>query len=291
MKTNRKKITTALMAGMLALSLLVSGCGSAGKDTGAKGEEAAATWDNPLPDPRPKSDFVPQVPNVSEEFKKMKGANSDIVGWLQVPGTSINEAVVQGSDNDYYIRRDALKNYAFSGSYFLDYENTVGDGTAGQLSQNMIIYGHNLGAPQGVKDDPDGVKFAQLLKFDNIDFAREHPYFYFTTSAGTHIYEIFTVFYSEDVLTPVPYHFPLFTETEYKGLISDVRNRSQFDYNVEIGPEDKLMTLSTCSYKYGTYTQNPRQRFVVMGKLMVDGEEYYDKADMQENPDPKEPQF
>ena len=58
-----------------------------------------------------------------------------------------------------------------------------------------------------------------------------------------------------------------------------------------IRDRDKIISLSTCSYKYGTYSQNPHQRFVVMGKLVTEGEDFYETADVHQNPDPKEPDF
>lgn len=284
-----KKAVTFLMAAVILTSFAVAGCSK--NNNVPEKEESLPAWENPLKNPRPDSDYKPTVEDPTEKLKDAQAQNSDSIGWLQIPGTDIDEVVVQSTDNEFYYRRDALKNYSFSGSLWMDYENKLGDGTANALPQNTIIYGHNLGNPQGVKDDPQGVKFAQLFKFDDLEFAKAHPYFYFTTDSGTHIYEIFTVFYSEDQLSPVPYHHPSFTASDYEKLIADVRNRSQFDYNVEFSPDDKIMSLSTCTYKYGTYSQNPHQRFVIMGRLMNEDDNFYETADIQVNPDPKEPNF
>lgn len=279
------------LASALLLTLSLAACTGKKNEEPDEGSQDVAGWVNPIRDPRPGSDYQPQVPSVGEALEQAHAQNSDVVAWLQVPGTELSEAVVQTTDNKFYYRRDVTKNYSFSGSLWMDYESTVGDGSTSALSQNVIIYGHNLGNPQGVKDDPNGVKFAQLFKFDDLEFAKNHPYIYLTTGEETHIYEIFTVFYSEDVLSPVPYHYASFTPQKYEKLIADVRERSQFDYNVNVGPQDKIISLSTCSYKYGTYSQNPHQRFVVMGKLVTEGEDFYETADVHQNPDPKEPDF
>ena len=37
---------------------------------------------------------------------------------------------------------------------------------------------------------------------------------------------------------------------------------SDFDCDVEVGPEDRIITLSTCTYEYDN------ARYVVMGKLV-----------------------
>lgn len=293
MKNTTKRIWSLILAGMMMTAFL-AGCNSRGGDgdtSGSSSSEVDSAWENPIGNPRGDSDYVPEIPDVMEQFKQADAQNSDTVGWLQIPDTEINEAVVQTTDNEYYYRRDALKQDSFAGSLWMDYESTIGDGAAEDFSQNVIIYGHNLGNPQGVKDDPNGVKFAQLFKFDDIDFAKEHPYFYFTSPSGEHVYEIFAVFYSEDVTSPVPYHFAEYEPERFQKLITDVRDRSQFDYNVTVGLDDKIMTLSTCTYKYGTYSQNPHQRFVIMGRLVGEGEPFYETADVQVNPDPKEPDF
>lgn len=125
--------------------------------------------------------YVPTIPDVSKELEQAVKDNSDVVGWLQVPDTKINEPVVQTTDNEYYLRRDYKKNYSYAGCYYLDYESVLFD-EGKDLPQNAIIYGHNLGNPLGTKDDPEADKFAQLLKFDDVEFAKKTPYTYFTNA-------------------------------------------------------------------------------------------------------------
>jgi SrtB family sortase len=210
--------------------------------------------------------------------------------WLQLPNTKINEAVVQTTNNDFYLRRDVRKNYSYEGCYYLDYESVMFDGGK-DLAQNSIIYGHNLGSPLGVKDDPDGAKFAQLLKLDDIEVAKKTPYIFLTTESGNHIFEIFTVMYCEAIISPVPYHYAEYSQARFSQLIADVKERSQYHYDVDVQPDDKILTLSTCTYKYGTYSQNPDQRFVVMGRLVKEGEDYYESARLTVNENPKAPSF
>lgn len=285
-----KKTAAVLLCCLLLLPTAACGIGKQG-NAGSEPEEQVSSWENPPVTSRPDSSFQPDMPEAAQQLQEAVSKNSDTVGWLIVPGTEINEAVVQTTDNEYYYRRDALKNSSFAGCLWMDYESSIGDGEAENFSRNTIIYGHNLGRPQGVRDDPSGEKFAQLFKFDDLEFARAHPYFYFITSQGTHIYEIFTVFYSEDKLSPVPYHYASYSDKDYDALLNDVRARSQFDYNVAVDTDDKIITLSTCSYKYGTYSRNPHQRFVIMGRLASGDENFYETADLQINPDPKAPDF
>ena len=234
--------------------------------------------------------FRPAVPDVSAKLSEAIKKNTDVIGWLMLPGTSVNEPVVQTTNNDYYLRRDYLKNYAYEGCYYMDYESVMFDEGA-DLAQNTIIYGHNLGNPKGAKDDPNGVKFAALLKLNDETFAQDTPYIYLATPSKTHIFEVFAAFYCEERLTPVPYHLASYTEDRLMTLASDAKSRSTFTYDVSVDPQDKLLTLSTCTYKYGTYTQNPHQRFVVMARLVQEGETFQEKAKVTVNQSPKQPKF
>lgn len=234
--------------------------------------------------------FRPSVPDRKQELTQAVQENGDSVAWLTLPNTEIDDVVVQGENNEFYLRKDAKKNYSYAGCYYMDYENTVGEDET-DFSQNTIIYGHNLGKPMGVKDDPNGDKFAQLLKLTYPETAKNTPYIFLTTKNGEYIYEIFAVFYSEAMTKPVPYHLVNYSEDDFNELIEDVKSRSLYLYDTQVSAQDKVLTLSTCSYKYGSYSQNPDQRFVVMGRLVQDGEPYYEQAQMMVNDMPREPEF
>ncbi|MEM1484039.1 class B sortase [Oscillospiraceae bacterium PP1C4] len=234
--------------------------------------------------------YTPSVPDVSKAFEDARKQNTDVVAWLQLPNTKIDEAVVQTTNNEFYLRRDVKKNYSYEGCYYMDYESVMFEGGK-DLARNTIIYGHNLGSPLGVKDDFNGVKFAQLLKLTDIELAKNTPYIYLTTESGNHIFEIFTVMYCEAVTKPVQYHYADYSDEQFNLLISDVKARSLYQYDVNVTTEDKILTLSTCTYKYGTYSQNPHQRFVVMGRLVRKDEGYHETAPLTVNENPKAPSF
>lgn len=186
------KTTMRWTALLLAAALLVSCAGC--KKSGGQGTTQDGEYDQ-------SGNYRPALPNVSAELADAVRQNSDVVGWLTLPNTTINEAVVQTTNNDYYLRRDVKKNYAYEGCYYMDYESVMFDNGA-DLAQNTIIYGHNLGSPMGVKDDPEGAKFAQLLKLEDIELAKKTPYVYLTTEGAAHVFEIFAVFYCEAETSP-----------------------------------------------------------------------------------------
>lgn len=266
----------------LALALALAFMGCTNKKEPDSGDESTGS--------RPKSDYTLPKIDRTKQLLSAKEKNEDVVGWFYLPGTALDEPVVQTEDNEFYYRRNAKGDYAFSGSIWMDYE-ALYDQDPADTSQNVILYGHNLGSPQGVRDDKNGEKFAQLFRFTDERFAKNTPYFYFLTDEGEDVYEIFAVFYAEAITDPVPYHHVDYSRQRFSALIEDAKARSEYQYKVSVSPTDRIMTLSTCTYKYGTYSQNPDQRFVVMGRRMSPNEDVYPNADLTVNPQPKEPNF
>ena len=78
------------------------------------------------------------------------------------------------------------------------------------------------------------------------------------------VWEIFAVMY-----TDVNFRYINMIDSEIDTLVSEGRARSEFDYDVEVDPiNDKILTLSTCTAKYGYVGGEARARFVVMARLV-----------------------
>lgn len=185
--------------------------------------------------------------------------NPDTVGWLYLPNTTINEAVVQTIDNDYYLRRNSLTKDNFNGCYYADFRGVIGNRT--NLPKNSVLYGHSM------SDDPNGVKFGQLNKYLDKKFAEENQFIYFSTPESDMIWQIFAVM---DTTTAFNYNNPNPTDAELLNIINGARGRSKFNFDVKVGSTDKIVTLSTCTYRYDKNYPN-KYRFVVMAKLLEKG--------------------
>ena len=174
------------------------------------------------------------------KVKELKGQNSDIVGWLEIPNTSINYPVLQGSDNEYYMNHNYKKQKSKNGSIFLtkDYNWEI-------PSSNLLIYGHNLN---------NGTMFQELLKYSNRTFYEQHPRIRFTTVEDDSEYEIIAVFksrvYYQSEKNVFRYYFFVNAETEqeYNDFINNAKNASLYDIAPTAKYGDQLITLSTCSY-------------------------------------------
>ena len=78
------------------------------------------------------------------------------------------------------------------------------------------------------------------------------------------------------------------TEAQMMNIVNAARERSEYDYNdVRVTGDDKIITLSTCSYKYGIRDD---VRFIVMAKLLTEDDTLVERANITINEDKKEVQ-
>ncbi|MFV0498346.1 MAG: class B sortase [Candidatus Fimivivens sp.] len=181
--------------------------------------------------------------------------NPDTVAWLEVPGAQVNDSVLQALDNLYYERRDERKNYNIYGCYFMDYECPIS--TREVLAPNTVIYGHS--APN---DNPDGKRFSKLFRYTDPEVAAANPCITLTTQDERLLWQIFAVFYTDVRFDYIQVHI---SGEQMKDIADQAIASSIYDYGIGITPEDKILTLSTCSDRDG---QDGTHRFVVMARLM-----------------------
>ena len=287
----KKRILALLLAAVMLLSL--SGCDSREKP---EPEETPKQEEVQTPEVKPEEpeekqeieeEIVIEKPELGEEIAKLKAKNDDVVGWLQIPDTEIDNAVVQTTNNEFYLRKDELKQYSWTGCYWIDFECTVGP-TAEDLGRSTVIYGHNV----NYDDGKDKERFSQLFHFADEQWAKEHPYIYFSTPEEDMAWEVFAVAYTTDdfnyiqVLKDRKVSSEQITEAQMINIVNEARERSEYDYNdVEVNGDDKIITLSTCSYKYGRRND---VRFIVMAKLVTEEDTPVETANITINEDKKE---
>lgn len=289
----KKRIFALLLAAVMLLSL--SGCDSREKpdpEETPKQEEVQTPEVKPEePEEKQESEeeIVIEKPELGEEIAELKAKNDDVVGWLQIPDTKIDNAVVQTTNNEFYLRKDELKQYSWTGCYWIDFECTVGP-TAEDLGRSTVIYGHNV----NYDDGKDKERFSQLFHFADEQWAKEHPYIYFSTPEEDMAWEVFAVAYTTDdfnyiqVLKDRKVSSEQITEAQMINIVNEARERSEYDYNdVEVNGDDKIITLSTCSYKYGRRND---VRFIVMAKLVTEEDTPVETANITINEDKKEVQ-
>lgn len=186
------------------------------------------------------------------KLEELQKENNEIIGWLEIEGTNINYPVLQGTDNEFYMKNNYKKEKSKNGSIFLDksYNWDI-------PSSNLLLYGHN---------NKNGTMFQDLLKYKNEDFYKEHTKIKFTTNTEDSIYEIMSVFYSrvyyksEQNVFRYYYFVNANNEQEYNDFVNNAKKSSIYDTGVTAIYGDQLLTLSTCEYS------QEDGRFVVVAK-------------------------
>ncbi len=181
---------------------------------------------------------------VEIKFDELMEQNEDTVAWIYCDDTTINYPIVQAADNDFYLRRGFDKESNRGGSIFMDANNNPGF-----TDRNTIIYGHNM---------KSGNMFHDLTKYKDEAFYKDHPSMYFYTPWHTYRLEIIaaTVLDGTDNI----YNLDK-TVKEVDADIERIRRQSAFATDVVLSDDDRLITLSTCSY------ETDDARFVVIGRL------------------------
>ncbi len=215
---------------------------------------------------------------VSLALQHAYGQNEDTVGWLQIPNTDINNSVLQSNNNMYYLRRNEKKEDDIYGCYYTYYASEFESREA--LSANTVIYGHS-----DLKDNPDGPRFSQLFRFAQKEFAEKNRSIFFSIPSEQMEWQIFAVFYTD---LGFEYINPDLDGGSLTAMANEAKARSLYDYGVSIYPNDKILTLSTCSVKYG---ERRDQRFVVMAKLLPADKKAEKAEELKDNPNPKQPDF
>ncbi len=186
------------------------------------------------------------------DFVNLLADNSEVVGWINVPGTSINYPFVQHSNNSYYLNHSFDKRWNDAGWIFLDYRNDVNE-----LDTNTILYGHGR---------MDGTMFGSLRETLTEDwFANKDNYVIkISTISNNYLFEIFSIY---KIKTTNDYLYNNFkTEEEYSRFLTKIKNRSYEDFGVDVTVKDKIITLSTC--------HNNSLKLVVHAKLIKQQKRY-----------------
>lgn len=169
-------------------------------------------------------------------YRSLYTINNDMVGFIEIPGTSIKYPVVQSlNQSNYYLRRNFYKQSATCGSIYVREACDVF-----KPSDNITIYGHKM---------TNGTMFADLHKYKKQSFWEDNNLIYFDTLTEYHTYEIFAVFQTE-ANQGNSFNYHLFDdakdEAEFNQFVKSCKALSYYDTGITPTYGDKLITLSTC---------------------------------------------
>ena len=219
------------------------------KKINVKVTEEKIKAENINPPEDPKDDYWDYVKMdmLKVNIDELKKINKDAVGFLKVNGTNVNYPIVQGVDNEYYLKHAFDKSKNNAGWIFADYRNNLKD-----LDKNTIIYGHSR---------INQTMFGSLLKVKNKSWYqnKENEIIKLNLENQSTLWQIFSIY----VIDPENYYLQIkFNEEDYKTFLTKIKKRSQINFNTSVNEKDKILTLSTCSDINGT------QRLVIHAKLI-----------------------
>ena len=187
------------------------------------------------------------TPLSSVNFDELLKQNKDTVGWLIVNNTNIDYPVVQTTDNDYYLNHAFDKSVNSAGWVYADYRNEFDI-----FNHNTVIYAHGR---------KDGVMFGSLVNTLNKDWHTDsdNQIIQLSTLGYDTMWQVFSVYKIKAESYYITTDFS--SDASYQTFINEMKNRSIYDFNVDVTTDDKLLTLSTCYNDYG-------MRLVVQAKLV-----------------------
>lgn len=273
----RNKITAAIM--LAAVLLLLGGCSLTGNVLSPAPTDALPVVTVTLPGndtaARPERTPAPGVDNAinsGTDYSSLDGVaepgdvlpiltydearqqNRDVIGWISIPGTSIDYPVVRTDDNEFYLNHNILKEESKHGAIFMDFRNA----DRGQ-QKHIILYGHDM---------KNGTMFHGLLNFKQKSFFSENRIISFNWDGTDTMWEI----YLAAVIPLVDGHMINYVETRFadnaafESYMADMAAyartapSSNVSDAISIGQADQVLTLTTCT------EEEDGSRFVVQAR-------------------------
>lgn len=192
------------------------------------------------------------VPAKDLDFEQLQTeVNEDIYAWIYVPGTDIDDPVVQHpTDDSYYLNYNLDGTMGYPGGIY-----TEGSCNSRDFTDRMtVIYGHNM---------RDGSGFGSLHKLEDEAVFEESRYIFIYLPDDIKVYEIFAAY--EGSNAHIIYGHTWDDESWVEYLSDTLRLTGDKDNAVdsyEFTAEDRVLTLSTCIRNL------PNQRYLVQGVLL-----------------------
>lgn len=187
------------------------------------------------------------------DITALQRVNSDIAGWIEIPGTAVAYPILQGKDDSYYLTHTWNKEVLPAGSIFLETRCS-----RNLTDFNTILYGHNM---------KDGSMFAAIRSYSGKDFCDAHRNIYIVDETGVRRYEVFAAYQVSADGKVYQTDFP--DSASRKNFLSFCTRQSVCRTDAAPSVNDKILTLSTC------VGFNDSVRWVVQGALRGVAERSY----------------
>ena len=192
--------------------------------------------------------------NMQFKYARYYVINQDFVGYIEADGIGLSLPVVQTRNDSDYLQKSFYGKLTKYGSPFVSSQNNIA-----ALDMNTVIYGHHMN---------DRSIFGALDSYKTLKGYKEAPVISFDTLYADYDWKVIAAFitnsYPEDDNGYVfNYYFPNLTTNEKKAAyFNELAQRSIYDTGVDVRPDDKILTLSTCSHEF------ENARLVVVARMV-----------------------
>ena len=211
------------------------------------------------PTPEPSPEYVSPY---TDKIETLKAENSDCIGWITIPGTNIDKAIMYG-DNWYYANHNEEKKEIESGAVYSHYnvrtQNVVITAHNSRVSKTMFHELHhvqevNMGKSNcAYKKCNAALDKATLPDFSTVE-GRTWDVSVFDINAQWEIFAMYEVDAKEPEKTlyyntwypATKYAFQPESPEEIQEWIDYQLERSDYDFGVAVTPQDQFLTIYTC---------------------------------------------
>lgn len=185
------------------------------------------------------SESESEAPYVSPiDWNELWKKNTDIYAWLFIPGTEISYPVLQSeTDDTFYLTHDSEKKEYKGGSIMSEKAHN----TKTFEDRVTILYGHKmrsgamLGTLQPTYSDEESFKEHQEIIIYLPDKELHYTVWVTTPYSNSHIMYAYNDFENGHRVQ------------QFIDEISNIRSiEGQIDETMDVGPDDRLLVLSTC---------------------------------------------
>ena len=173
--------------------------------------------------------------DIDVDFAGLRKQNEDIVGWIYFEDEESISYPLFYSGDDYYLRRNYLKEEETAGSIYID-----GNNNPDLSNAHTLIYGHNM----------RNLSMFGKLKFYKTeeDYFENHRYFQLITETGAYRYKVFA-YKDVTTLTGGIYTTWKYVDDDFRDFVENtICQGSYVDADIDVDDETHIVTLSTCSY-------------------------------------------
>lgn len=183
---------------------------------------------------------------LANKFKGLLATNSETVGYVYIPGTQLDEPVVQTTDNATYLDKTFDGGYQpLMGAVFMDADNKK------DFSDRLTwLFGHARGSKV-----PDHRMFRDVNYFSRQDYFDKHPYVVIETPERKYYYEAVAM-----IIVPEEtafYRTSFDDDADFEKQLTTIYDTAQVKKpNVKVSSKDKYLVLSTCREEDDTIRAN-----------------------------------